>query len=98
MHKPRCEKRHDKLLERIGRLKEKSRGASQHYHVSLTTDDTGQWVTALTWEKSLVPGTLATHPGMYGCPVFRSSRVSTVPCFDRPVFRFRQLSLASGRK
>jgi len=65
LHKPRCEKRHDQLLERIGRLKEKSRGASQHYHVSLTTDDTGKWVTALTWEKSLVPGTLATHPGVY---------------------------------
>jgi len=36
--KPRAEKRYDKLLERIGRLKEKSRGASQHYTVSLTTD------------------------------------------------------------
>jgi len=65
LHKPRCEKRHEKLLERIGRLKEKSRGASQHYSVSLTTDDTGEWVTALTWEKSLVPGTMATHPGVY---------------------------------
>lgn len=65
LHKPRCEKRHDKLLERIGRLKEKSRGASQHYSVSLTTDDTGKLVTALTWEKSLVPGTMATHPGVY---------------------------------
>jgi hypothetical protein len=31
LKKPRCEKRHDKLLERLGRLKQKSRGASQHY-------------------------------------------------------------------
>ena len=29
--KPRAEKGYDKLLERIGRLKEKSRGVSQHY-------------------------------------------------------------------
>lgn len=63
--KPRSEKRHDKLLERIGRLKEKSRGASQHYTVNLVTDASGRTVTALTWEKSLVAGTMATHPGVY---------------------------------
>jgi transposase len=78
--KPRSEKRYDKLLERIGRLKEKSHGASQHYTVTLTTappepaadgkktkgaKEKAQLVTALTWEKSLVAGTLATHPGVY---------------------------------
>ena len=65
LQKPRAEKRHDKLLERIGRLKEKSRGASQHYTVTLATDALGKTVTALTWEKSLVAGTMATHPGVY---------------------------------
>jgi transposase len=65
LQKPRAEKRHDKLLERIGRLKEKSRGASQHYTVNLATDASGKTVTALTWEKSLVAGTMATHPGVY---------------------------------
>ncbi|MHB8166560.1 MAG: hypothetical protein ACYDDT_07275 [Sulfuricella sp.] len=63
--KPRCEKRHDKLLERIGRLKEKSRGASQHYTVSLTREESGKTVTAMTWEKAPVAGTMATHPGVY---------------------------------
>ena len=63
--KPRAEKRHDKLLERIGRLKEKSRGASQHYTVALTTDESGKFVTALTWVKAEVAGTMATHPGVY---------------------------------
>lgn len=63
--KPRAEKRYDKLLERIGRLKEKSRGASQHYTVKLTTDDSGKTVTALAWEKSAVAGTMATNPGVY---------------------------------
>lgn len=64
LQKPRCEKRHDQLLERIGRLKEKSHGASQHYSVTLVTDDKGKTVTSLTWEKSLTPGTMATHPGV----------------------------------
>jgi hypothetical protein len=65
LQKPRAEKRHDKLLERIGRLKQKSHGASQHYTVNLATDASGKIVTALTWEKSLVAGTMATHPGVY---------------------------------
>lgn len=65
LSKPRAEKRYDKLLERIGRLKEKSRGASQHYTVNLAKDDSGKTATALTWEKSAVAGTMATHPGVY---------------------------------
>lgn len=62
--KPRGEKRRDKLLERIGRLKEKSRGISQHYQVDLLADDAGK-VTALTWTKTAVAGTRVTHPGIY---------------------------------
>ena len=66
--KPRGEKGYDKLLERIGRLKEKSRGASQHYTVSLVGEDSatkGKIATALTWVKTPVDGTMATHPGVY---------------------------------
>jgi hypothetical protein len=63
LQKPRAEKRHDKLLERIGRLKQKSHGASQHYTVNLVTDASGKTVTALTWESSPVAATMATHPG-----------------------------------
>lgn len=65
LQKPRAQKRYDKLLERIGRLKQKSRGASQHYTVNLATDSSGKTVTALSWVKSLVAGTMATHPGVY---------------------------------
>ena len=65
LQKPRSEKRYDKLLERIGRLKEKSHGASQHYTINLATDESGKKVTALHWGKSEVPGTMATHPGVY---------------------------------
>ena len=33
----------------------------QHYTVTLATDESGQRVTALTWEKTRVPGTMAAH-------------------------------------
>ena len=65
LQKSRCEKRRDKLLERVGRLQQKSLGASQHYTVDLVTDDSGKIVTAITWQKARVDGTMATHPGVY---------------------------------
>lgn len=65
LQKPHAQKRYDKLLERIGRLKQKSRGTSQHYTVNLATDPSGKTACALTWEKTPVAGTMATHPGVY---------------------------------
>ena len=63
--KPRSEKSLAKLQERIGRLKQKSRGASQHYQITLKSDEAGKNATALTWKQELVPGTMASHPGVY---------------------------------
>ncbi|BBP00748.1 IS1634 family transposase [Sulfuriferula nivalis] len=63
--KPRGEKRYDKLMERIGRLKEKSRGASQHYQIELTANESGKQATQLTWTKMPIDGTMMTHPGVY---------------------------------
>ncbi|MBL8415600.1 MAG: hypothetical protein JNM42_14265 [Propionivibrio sp.] len=68
LNKPRSEKRYEQLLERIGRLKERSRRASPHYTVSLVGADSeakGKCATALTWAKVPVGGTMATHPGVY---------------------------------
>ena len=62
---PRGEKRHDRILQRIGRLQEKSRGISQHYRLDITRDATGDKVLALSWEKVPVAGTMLTHPGVY---------------------------------
>lgn len=50
--KPRGTKLRDKVLERIGRLKEKSRGIGQHYQIKLTYDESGSVVTSLAWEKN----------------------------------------------
>src|SRR5664280_1897892 len=65
LSKPRGEKNAEKLLVRIGRLKQKSRGASQHYSITLAHDESGKKATALSWAKQLVQGTIATHPGVY---------------------------------
>lgn len=65
LQKPRGEKRQEKLLQRIGRLQEKSRGISQHYRVELTPDARGKKAIALTWEKLPINGTRLTHPGVY---------------------------------
>ena len=65
LSKPRGEKRAAKVQERIGRLKQKSRGASQHYQITLTADESGKTVASMSWTKELVAGTMATHPGVY---------------------------------
>lgn len=63
--KPHGEKKIDKITERIGRLKEKSRGIAQHYEIELSKDDSGKLVTAITWNKVPKEGTAVTHPGVY---------------------------------
>jgi len=55
----------DKLNERIGRLKQRSRGVSQHYQITLTADEAGKNATALSWKQEWVDGIMATHPGVY---------------------------------
>jgi len=65
LDKKRCEKRLDKLWERIGRLKAQSHGMGQHYTITLTPDETGTKAIALSWEKRPVNATMMTHPGVY---------------------------------
>jgi len=65
LQSPRGEKRRDKLLQRIGRLQEKSHGIGQHYRIETTPDETGNTVIGLTWERLPVAGSRLTHPGVY---------------------------------
>jgi len=62
--KPRGEKNRDKLLQRIGRLQEKSHGIGRHYRIELTPTE-GLLVTGITWTKEVINGTQLTHPGVY---------------------------------
>ena len=63
--KPRGEKRIDRLMERIGRLKEKSRGIGQHYQIQLEPDAEGKRAVSLSWSSQPVAGSMLTDPGVY---------------------------------
>ncbi len=63
--KPRAAKRLDRLQERIGRLKERSRGIGQHYQITLEPDAEGNKAVSLTWVQHPVAGTRFTDPGVY---------------------------------
>jgi hypothetical protein len=63
--KPRSQKKLADVQQRIGRLKEKSRGIAQHYEITVTPDAAGKNAAAITWEKKPVEGSMLTHPGVY---------------------------------
>ena len=82
LRKPRGQKKLADIQQRIGRLKEKSRGVSQHYDIVVTRDETGTKAASITWTafrvlgsrqrnadwtKTPVEGSMLTHPGVY-CP------------------------------
>jgi transposase len=71
LDKPRRVQTRDIIMQRIGRLQEKSRGVHQHYKITIQDNalekkpDQPLLVTAITWEKKPVEGSMATHPGVY---------------------------------
>jgi transposase len=62
---PRGAKRPEVIHERIGKLKQSSFGAAQHYAVTVETDPGQTKVTRVSWEKKPVAGTMLTDPGVY---------------------------------
>src|SRR5699024_3456967 len=65
LSRPQTTKRIDRLWERIGRLKEKSHGASQHYTIELIPDDQADKAVAVCWQRNAKPNSRASHPGVY---------------------------------
>jgi transposase len=65
LSKPRAQKKLADIQQRIGRLKQKSRGVSQHYDIVVTPDETGTKATSITWTQTPVEGSMLTHPGVY---------------------------------
>ncbi len=61
--RPKARRKLASMQERVGRLKERSWGAAQHYDVTLETDETGEMVTAVKWQRRPVPQ--AMHPELY---------------------------------
>ncbi len=58
-------KRYDKVLERIGRLKEKYSRAAQHYDIQVKRREEGDNASAILWTRNEKANTQATHPGVY---------------------------------
>ena len=65
LSKPRTHKRTGQVWQRIGRLKETSRGVAQHYDIELDTNETGERATAVRFTRRPLPGSMLTHPGVY---------------------------------
>lgn len=73
LSRPRATRDINKLWQRIGRLKEKSHGVGQHYHIEIIPDESGKKAAAIHWEQKPVENTLLTHPGIY---CLRSNEIS----------------------
>ena len=58
-------KQYDKVLQRIGRLKEKYALAAQHYEITVTKDDASGKANAIQWTRLEKPHSQASHPGVY---------------------------------
>ncbi|HFD88041.1 MAG TPA: transposase, partial [Gammaproteobacteria bacterium] len=65
LHKKGTTKRYDKILERLGRLKEKYARAAQHYDITVTPDPDSDKASSITWKRLEKPHSQATHPGVY---------------------------------
>ena len=65
LKRPRTRKRLDHVWQRIGRIREKSRGAGAHYVVDVRADDSGEKARAVTWQRRPRAGTMISHPGVY---------------------------------
>ena len=65
LHQKGYTKKRDKLNERIGRLKERCKRVSHHYHIELVLDDKGETVTELNWRYQPSEASKQSHPGVY---------------------------------
>ena len=56
---------HGKIMERLGRLKERYARAAQHYTVEVTVDPSGKKVIAIQWQLKETQKPAIVHPGVY---------------------------------
>ena len=63
LHKKGTVKRYEKVLERLGRLREKYARAAQYYEVSVEQDPASGKTTAITWQRT--KPIAETLPGVY---------------------------------
>ncbi len=65
LHKKRCLKKYTKVMEKVGRLREKNSRVSRQYTISVEKDDASSNATKITWQQTQAPDTKDTYPGVY---------------------------------
>ncbi len=65
LHKKYRIKKYDKVLEKLGRLKEKYSRSAQHYRVSVEKNKETGNASQVVWTRENKLNTQATHPGVY---------------------------------
>ena len=65
LHKKGCVKKYDKVVERIGRLKQRYFKAAKRYLVTIEKDDQSGKATQINWELKAPTDTNDSHPGVY---------------------------------
>lgn len=58
-------KAYDKVMVRIGRIKQKYSRAAQHYEIEVDQDEKSKKATEIRWIPSKKAQSQATHPGVY---------------------------------
>ena len=65
LHKKRCLKKYDKVMVKIGRLRQKYSKVSRQFTISVKKDTNSDNATQITWQQQPTPETTDTHPGVY---------------------------------
>ena len=65
LHKKRCLKKYDKVMVKIGRLRQKYSKVSRQYTISVKKDEKSGNATRITWQRQPAPDTTDTYPGVY---------------------------------
>lgn len=65
LRKKRCLKKYDKVMVKIGRLRQQYSRVSKQYTISVEKDNTSGNATKITWQQKPAPNTTDTYPGVY---------------------------------
>jgi len=74
LHKKRCLKNYDKVLEKIGRLKQQYPKAAKHYKIKVSKDENSGNAIKINWKRKADNNTKDDLPGVY---CLRSSHMET---------------------
>ena len=65
LQKKRCLKKYDKVMVKIGRLRQKYSRVSRQYLITVEKDEKTGNAVKISWQQQLAPDTTDTYPGVY---------------------------------